>query len=312
MAEGRAAVRTHVLAGTVVVGLGPAGAAVPETDFDLLLTEDPDPPRPWVAASLGEVEAAVLSSPGAAGVLVEVLRVTELLPVAMGLAVESMAYSMLQHGDAFRRWLRERPEPRSKTAGADPVSVERIGERLDVVLGRPEVHNALDARMRDALVEAFELVTLDQSICEVHVRGAGPSFCSGGDLSEFGTTRDAAEAHRIRTSRSVGRALYSCADRVTAHVHGACVGAGVEISAFAHRVEAAPGTTFRLPEVAMGLVPGAGGTVSVPRRIGRHRCAYLALTGASLDAATALSWGLVDALADQAGAAPTGGSRRPG
>ncbi|MDQ6696224.1 MAG: enoyl-CoA hydratase/isomerase family protein, partial [Actinomycetota bacterium] len=55
-------------------------------------------------------------------------------------------------------------------------------------------------------------------------------------------------------------------------------------------------TTFRLPELAMGLVPGAGGTVSLPRRIGRHRTAWLALTGASIDAPTALDWGLVDTI----------------
>jgi enoyl-CoA hydratase/carnithine racemase len=51
---------------------------------------------------------------------------------------------------------------------------------------------------------------------------------------------------------------------------------------------------FELPEVGMGLVPGAGGTVSLPRRIGRQRTAWLALSGARLDADTALAWGLVD------------------
>jgi enoyl-CoA hydratase/carnithine racemase len=51
---------------------------------------------------------------------------------------------------------------------------------------------------------------------------------------------------------------------------------------------------FQLPEVGMGLVPGAGGTVSIPRRIGRQRAAYLAISGISLDARTAKQWGLVD------------------
>ena len=59
-------------------------------------------------------------------------------------------------------------------------------------------------------------------------------------------------------------------------------------------VLAAPDTRIRLPEVAMGLVPGAGGTVSIPRRIGRHRTAWLALTGAEIGADQALAWGLVD------------------
>jgi len=82
--------------------------------------------------------------------------------------------------------------------------------------------------------------------------------------------------------------------RTSAFVHGNCIGAGVELAAFADRVVAAPGTRFRLPEVGMGLIPGAGGTVSVPRRIGRWRAAWWMLTGAELDLDTALAWGLVD------------------
>jgi enoyl-CoA hydratase/carnithine racemase len=58
--------------------------------------------------------------------------------------------------------------------------------------------------------------------------------------------------------------------------------------------------TFLLPEVAMGLVPGAGGTASIPRRIGRHRSAHLALAGRPIDAVTALEWGLVDRIDDAA------------
>jgi enoyl-CoA hydratase/carnithine racemase len=72
------------------------------------------------------------------------------------------------------------------------------------------------------------------------------------------------------------------------------VGAGTELPAFCSNVQASADATFRLPELAMGLVPGAGGTASLPTRIGRQRSAYLALTGEELAAATALRWGLVD------------------
>ena len=81
---------------------------------------------------------------------------------------------------------------------------------------------------------------------------------------------------------------------MTVRAHGACVGAGTEITAFAGRVIAAPDAFFALPEVRMGLVPGAGGSVSVPRRIGRWRAAWLMLTGERLTAETALRWGLAD------------------
>jgi enoyl-CoA hydratase/carnithine racemase len=128
----------------------------------------------------------------------------------------------------------------------------------------------------------------------VILRGAGPAFCGGGDLAEFGTLPDPATAHGIRSTRSPGRLLAQCAERVRAELHGACVGAGIELPAFARRVVATRDAFFQLPELGMGLVPGAGGTVSLPRRIGRQRTAYLALSGLRLDADTAHRWGLVD------------------
>ena len=74
------------------------------------------------------------------------------------------------------------------------------------------------------------------------------------------------------------------------------IGAGIELPAFTSHITAAAGSFFQLPEVAFGLVPGAGGTVSLPRRIGRQRTAWLALTTRRIDAETALAWGLVDSL----------------
>jgi enoyl-CoA hydratase/carnithine racemase len=93
-------------------------------------------------------------------------------------------------------------------------------------------------------------------------------------------------------------ALAMAADRYTFHLHGACIGAGIELPAFAGRVVAKPNTYFRLPEVDMGLIPGAGGCVSIPRRIGRQRTNWLAITGIELNAETALVWGLIDAVMD--------------
>lgn len=297
MGEDRRGIRTHRLAGEIVVGTSATTPAVDADAYDVLLTDEADPPAPWVQGDLAELEAAVAATPRAAVTLAQVLRASASLPVVDALVVESLAYSTLQHGAEFRAWLAGRRRRERPAAEREPVALTRAGDRLEVVLQRPEVHNALDAVLRDALCEAFDLVALDPSIAHVDLRGAGPSFCSGGDLDEFGTATDAAEAHEIRLARSVGRRVAACADRVTAHVHGSCIGAGVEIAAFAHRVVADPATTFRLPEVGIGLVPGAGGTVSVPRRIGRHRTAHLGLTGQVLDAATARAWGLVDELA---------------
>ena len=298
MPPGDAGIETCVLAGAVVVGVAQGTPALALDGYDVLLTATPDPPRPWVTAtSIADLECAVNAAPAAATALVQVLRATESLPVAAALTVESMAYSMLQHGETFRRWLRANTARRPRATGADPVRLERDDARLDIFLHRPEVHNAFNAAMRDALCDAFDLVAIDPSISDVHFRGDGPSLCSGGDLTEFGIATDAGAAHLLRVERSVGRRLHDNASKVTAHLHGSCVGAGIEIAAFASHVVADPDTTIRLPEVGMGLIPGVGGTASIPRRIGRHRTAYLALTGIPLDATTAAAWGLVDEVA---------------
>jgi enoyl-CoA hydratase/carnithine racemase len=291
------ALRTVVVGDGVVIGVAEDVPDVALGDFDVLLTSRPDPPRPWVCASLDGLHEAVDAAPAAAATLAHVLRASERASVEAGVVVESLAYSMLQHGERFETWLADRGRPPSTRDDAEPVALERAGDALTVRLQRPDVHNAMNAPMRDALCEAFELVSGDDTIVRVDLRGDGPSFCSGGDLTEFGSARDAALAHLIRVERSVGARVHRCAGRVTAWLHGACIGAGIEISAFAGRVVAHDDVRIQLPEVAMGLIPGAGGTVSIPRRIGRHRTAYLALSGAPLDAPTALAWGLVDEVA---------------
>jgi len=266
--------------------------------FDILLTEGPAAPRPWVVSSDARATARRIAAeaerhPAAAVALVQVLRMGPALAPPDRLLVESMAYSALQGGADFRAWLAAAP-PRVPRPAAEPVRLRRDGGRLSVVLDRPWARNAFDAATRDALCEALEVAAADPSITGVDVRGAGPAFCAGGDLAEFGTSGDTAEAHRVRVSRSPAALLLSCASKVTVHLHGACVGAGIELAAFAGRVTAAPDTVIRLPEIGMGLIPGAGGTASLPARAGRERTAFLALSGTALTAPQALAWGLVD------------------
>ncbi|HVN37756.1 MAG TPA: enoyl-CoA hydratase/isomerase family protein [Myxococcota bacterium] len=250
------------------------------------------------AEACAEVARAVARQPIAAAALVQLLRLSEGRPVADGLVAESLTYSTLQAGPGFAAWLSLRGAPRLRPPETDPaVRIARHGDRLDLVLARPAKRNAFSAAMRDALCEALEVAVADASIREVTLSGDGPDFCSGGDLDEFGSLPDPATAHAIRTTRSPARLLAACAARVAARVHGACVGAGVELPAFAKQMVAAPDARFWLPELSMGLVPGAGGTVSLPRRIGRQRTAWMALTGARVDARTAKEWGLVDAIA---------------
>jgi len=245
--------------------------------------------------ALAPVAAAVERTPLAALALVQLLRHCEGRSAHEGLVAESLVYSTLQSGPEFAAWLRGRGELSPPgPAERPPVRTERAEGVLEIALDRPERRNAYSAAMRDALVEALALAAADPGVEKVVLRGEGPAFCAGGDLAEFGTLPDPATAHAVRSVRNAARLLADLGPRVEARVHGACVGAGMELPAFAGRVVARADAWFQLPELAMGLVPGAGGTASIPRRIGRQRTAWLALTGQRLDAATARSWGLVD------------------
>jgi enoyl-CoA hydratase/carnithine racemase len=261
-------------------------------DVPASLVAVPDVPR-----ALSELEQAVQRCPQAAVALGLLLRQTDQLTAPAGFAAEAAVYSVLLGGREFKRWLARRGEPRAPMARSAPaVQVKRERARLEVVLDRPERRNALDAAMRTELFEALLIACLDAGIAQVSLSGTGPSFCSGGDLDEFGSATDYVAAYLVRVQHSPWRLLEEIRDRVHAHIHGATVGAGVELAAFAGRLTATPEAVLSLPEVAMGLVPGAGGTVSVTRRIGRWRAAWMMLTGARIDLATALRWGLVDAL----------------
>jgi len=270
--------------GCVVIGLGRNCA-----NTDVTVTSKAD---------LEHLTAAIDAQPVAAATLTQLLRHNALSSAAQGLLAESMAYSMLQQSEGFRTWLAQdhRPSPRQ-----DPQPILQIdretalgGATLTLTFNRPDTHNAYSQALKDALCEALQLAESDPTIRHVRLAGNGPSFCAGGDLSEFGSVVDAAEAHLSRTTRSAAILLNRLNCHTSTQVHGACIGAGIELPAFTQHISAHPDSYFVLPEVAMGLVPGAGGTVSVLKRIGRHRCAWMALSGARVNAATALQWGLID------------------
>jgi enoyl-CoA hydratase/carnithine racemase len=182
---------------------------------------------------------------------------------------------------------------------ADPVQADRDGDTLRIRFNRPQRHNAFSTDARAALLEALAVALVDPSVTGIVLSGNGPSFCSGGDLAEFGTFADPASAHLARTRHSPALALDALTARLgrscRADVHGRVLGSGLEMAAFCGWVEAHEDSLFGLPELSLGLIPGAGGTVSVTRRIGRWRTAYLVLSGRTVGTDTALDWGLVDA-----------------
>lgn len=281
---------------TVTVLVGDPTSAPPAlvAAVDLCLTDHPDPPRPWVRGRIDPVDDAVRTHPLASLALVNLLRRTGASPVHEAIDAEATTYAALLGGDDHRRWLDRRGTARPRETVGPAVRVHRDESDLQVTLDRPEARNAIDSTLRDALVDALTLPLHDPGIAVVHLSGAGPDFSAGGDLREFGSVDDPATALAVRLTRHPGRSAHLVADRLHAHLHGNCIGAGIEIPAFAGTVTADPDTRFALPELDLGLIPGAGGTVSVRRRIGRHRMNWLALTGTVIDTDTARSWGLVD------------------
>ncbi|MDV8071382.1 enoyl-CoA hydratase/isomerase family protein [Rhodococcus sp. IEGM 1366] len=255
---------------------------------EFVSVEDPD-------AELAAVFERFHENPYASVVASQVLRLGENLSISEALDVESLAYSTLLGTPDFRRWLEGRgPRPLPPPAPQEPVLIDRRDGLLHITLNRPERRNAYGAQVRDGLVAALQLALMDTSIEKVLLDGAGPSFSAGGDLDEFGTTPDLAIAHLIRTRAGAARLMARLADRIEVHVHGSCVGAGIEVPAFAHTIRAHSSAVFRLPEIGMGLIPGAGGTVSIPRRIGRWRAYHLFVSGSPINADRALEWGLID------------------
>ena len=252
------------------------------------------------AAAVSEITARVNRWPMAAAICDDVLHAVDpSAPAIAGVITESLAYSTLQGGPEFARWLAERGPARSPNI-AEPVLAERDGDTLRVRFNRPARHNAFSNDARAALLEALDVARHDKSVRGVVLTGNGPSFCSGGDLAEFGSFADPATAHLARTRHSPALVLDELTARFgracRAEVHGQVLGSGLEMAAFCGWVVAHPDAMLGLPELALGLIPGAGGTVSITRRIGRWRTAYLVLSGHTIDAATALKWGLVDEL----------------
>ncbi len=288
------------LAGGVVIAVGS-----PSDDATFTLTEqDHDDRRIVTVASiphaLAELTERCRCWPQAAAVCDDVLRsIDPAGPARAGIITESLAYSTLQSGPEFARWLAERG-PATVPDVPDPVQADRDGDRLRIRFNRPQRHNAFSTDMRAAMLEALDVALLDPSVTEVVLSGNGPSFCSGGDLAEFGSFEDPASAHLARTRHSPALALDELTQRLgrscRAEVHGQALGSGLEMAAYCGWVQAHPDAVLGLPELSLGLIPGAGGTVSVTRRIGRWRTAYLVLSGRRIAAATALRWGLVDAI----------------
>ena len=266
--------------------------------FDILLTDSRLCRLPAfvedISIAIQELDEMISLHTQPALVLAHLLRQKAYQNVSQGLVLESLSYGMLQSGSQFKAWLNQRGDIARVLDEKPVVLASRSDESLEIYLNRPERSNAYSSDMRDELFDFLQIARFDEAVTKVKLHGLGKSFCSGGDLAEFGSVDFPPDGHIIRMHRSPALSLHSIADKLEVYLHGVCAGAGIEIPAFASRVFGNESVEIFLPEISMGLIPGAGGTVSLPRRIGPQKTAYLAMSGKTLSLSDALAWGLID------------------
>ena len=266
--------------------------------FDILLTDSRLSLLPAfvedISIAIQELDEMISLHTQPALVLAHLLRQKAYQNVSQGLVLESLSYGMLQSGSQFKTWLNQRGDTARVLDEKPVVLASRSDESLEIYLNRPERSNAYSSDMRDQLFDFLQIARFDEAVTKVKLHGLGKSFCSGGDLAEFGSVDFPPDGHIIRMHRSPALSSHSIADKLEVYLHGVCAGAGIEIPAFASRVFGNESVEIFLPEISMGLIPGAGGTVSLPRRIGPQKTAYLAMSGKTLSLSDALAWGLID------------------
>jgi 3-hydroxyacyl-CoA dehydrogenase len=174
----------------------------------------------------------------------------------------------------------------------DLVTWRRDGNVGVIVIDNPPV-NALNAGVRARLVQALASVRADSALEAAVILCAGRTFIAGADISEFG------KPPQPPTLPEVIDAIENSPKPVIAALHGTALGGGMEVALCCHFRVAAPGTRLGMPEIKLGLIPGAGGTQRLPRLVGVDKALAMILTGDPIPARDALEAGLLDALVDE-------------
>lgn len=177
------------------------------------------------------------------------------------------------------------------------LAAARDGPILLLTLDRPEKRNALSGALRAALLAALEADKADEATRVVVLTGAGKAFAAGADVEEL-AVRTTWEQRAFISPPHVYGAVASHPKPVIAALNGHALGAGLELAMACDLRVASPAAKLGQPEIALGLIPGGGGTQRLPRLVGLGRASRMVLTGEAIDAATALQWGLVDEVAD--------------
>jgi len=168
-----------------------------------------------------------------------------------------------------------------------PITTQRHGDILIVTSNNPPV-NALGAAVRQGLVAAIAEAEADPAIKAVVIRCEGQTFFAGADITEFG------KPPVMPWLPEVVDIIENCSKPVVAAVHGTALGGGLEVALACHYRVAVPTAKFGVPEVKLGILPGAGGTQRLPRVAGVQKALEMVTSGAPISAKDAVAVGLVD------------------
>ncbi len=164
-----------------------------------------------------------------------------------------------------------------------------------LTLNRPEVHNAMNERMRRELTECFAALVSDDAVRVVVVTGAGErAFSAGADIREFVEPQAPTRFRETRRRVDFRQLMDRCPQPIIAAIRGYAFGGGLELALACDIRVAGDDARLGLTEVDLAIIPGGGGTQRLPRLVGRGKALEMILTGARLDAREALRIGLVE------------------
>ena len=174
----------------------------------------------------------------------------------------------------------------------DVTNYALTGEVGVITLNSPPV-NALSAAVRDGLSLAMTAAIADRGAKAVVIICQGRTFIAGADITEFGGTQKGASLFDVQS------AIENSPKPVIAAIHGTALGGGLEVALTCHYRVAVPSARCGLPEVNLGLLPGAGGTQRLPRIVGVQKALEMMTSGQHVPAAACLAMGLVDELVEE-------------
>ena len=176
------------------------------------------------------------------------------------------------------------------------VEVKVEGGVARIFLNRPEKSNALSSGVLENLLSTVERISGNPDVRVAVLAGNGKAFCGGADIKELAALTETNAAAFVEKIHKVCQAIRAAPVPVVARLHGAVIGAGLEIAVACDLRVAATGTRFAMPEVKLGI-PSVVEAALLPRLMGSGRAAWLVLTGEAIDAERAREWGLVEEVA---------------